>query len=192
MLDSAVDDSVRLRTIVDELLDLARLEAGRLTMEIAPSAPQAIVDAALQAMRTRAQAAEARLETDVAPDMSDVAADPRQVERVLVNLIANSLQHVPPGGRILVGTDVIGDVALFTVADNGPGIPLMEQSRIFDRFTTPTARSGGSGLGLSIARQIVLAHGGDIWVDSGPGPGAVFSFTIPLYQAGPASEEVAS
>ena len=102
---------------------------------------------------------------------------------ILSNLIANALRATTGGGHILVTADPVDGFVQFAVSDDGAGIPLEHQARIFDRFVQLPGGpvSGGAGLGLAIARETVLAHGGAIWVDSGPGPGSVFSFTLPVF-----------
>jgi NtrC-family two-component system sensor histidine kinase KinB len=108
-----------------------------------------------------------------------VAADADQVERALRNLIDNAVRYAGPSGHVIVGADESVDYVQFSVADDGPGVPLGDQARVFEPFVGAGTDEGRAGLGLAIAREIVRAHGGDIWVDSGPGPGAVFTFTLP-------------
>jgi len=104
---------------------------------------------------------------------------------VLANLLSNALRHSHGGGRILVAADDVGGFVQVSVADTGAGVALEDQARIFDRFAQVGrgGEEGGTGLGLAVAREVLLAHGGAIWVDSGPGPGTVFSFTLPIAEA---------
>jgi signal transduction histidine kinase len=103
---------------------------------------------------------------------------------VLSNLLSNAIHHTPPNGRVVLNADSVDTHVQFAVADNGRGTPLNKQLRVFDEFVQLGSGTNGRGLGLAIARSIVTAHRGDVWVDSGPGPGSVFSFTIPVHVAG--------
>jgi two-component system phosphate regulon sensor histidine kinase PhoR len=118
----------------------------------------------------------------VAPSGLMALADEQQVARVIGNLVHNAIKFTPEGGIISVYAEAAGDEDVqFSVSDSGPGIPEDEQARVFERFyKQDRARSkGGTGLGLAIARHIVEGHGGRIWVESGAGQGATFSFTLP-------------
>lgn len=179
-LDALAADVHRLRRLADDLLDLAQLEARRVKLDLAPVDPAAVVRSATESLQTQAQQAGIGLSVELSSDLPSVEADALQIERVLKTLIANSIQHTPSGGRVVVGADRIAEQVQLSVADNGPGIPLHEQARIFDRFGSRKEGAGEHmGLGLAIAREIVRAHDGEIWVDSGPGPGTVFSLTLP-------------
>lgn len=117
---------------------------------------------------------------DAPADLPAVRADRAQINRVLVNLINNAVRHTPEGGHIAVSARREDDNVAFRVQDTGIGIPQEYLSRIFDRFVqVPGATRGGAGLGLSIARTIVTAHGGAISAESEPGKGSTFTFTLP-------------
>jgi two-component system sensor histidine kinase KdpD len=188
LLEAAVEDARRLRALVDDLLDLSKLEAGRVVLRRSSVAVESLLEQATSAFRVRAEEQGLALSAESAPDLPPVSADPKQIARVFANLLANAIRFTPPGGRILVAADSIGEFVQFSVADNGAGIALEDQLRLFDRFVHLDRQRSqeGSGLGLAISREIVRAHGGDIWVDSGPGPGAVFSFTLPVSRNGDA------
>jgi NtrC-family two-component system sensor histidine kinase KinB len=185
LLAAAGEDMARLRKLVDDLLDLARLEAGRVEMKRQPVPVHDLVEETVHAFALQAEENGIRLASDIPPDLPRVSADPERIGRVLSNLVSNAVRYTGRGGRVLVTADAFGRSLQISVADNGPGIPLEDQPRIFDRFVRlrDDSRGDGSGLGLAICREIVHAHGGAIWVDSGPGPGSVFSFTLPLATA---------
>ena len=174
----AVEDVSRLRTLVDELLDLSRMEDRQVRLELQAAEPRALVRAALRSATAGEELTRPPIQTELAEDLAPVRADPDQIERALRNLIENARRHAGPNGRVVVGADELADFVQFSVADNGPGLAIADQNRIFEPFVGVSAE-GHAGLGLAIVRAIVRAHGGDIWVDSGPGPGAVFSFTLP-------------
>jgi NtrC-family two-component system sensor histidine kinase KinB len=134
------------------------------------------------ALQARAAERRTTLTSEATADLPAVGGGPARHVRGLTNHIDNAIRYTEPGGHVIVSADQVGRFVQFSVADDGPGIPLEHQSRIFDKFVQlprPGA-VGGTGLGLAIAREIVRAHGGAIWVDSGPGPGSVFSFTVPV------------
>jgi two-component system sensor histidine kinase KdpD len=179
LVDAALVDVRRLRELSSDLLDLARLEARKLELVPAPVAPLALIERAVDAGKLRAQERGVHLVREADPALPPVSADATHVQRALDNLLGNALEHVPSGGHVVVSADALQDYVQFSVADDGPGLPIRDQERVFEPFVSG-GRKGGAGLGLAITREIVRAHGGDIWVDSGPGPGAVFSFTLPV------------
>jgi PAS domain S-box-containing protein len=179
------EDLERLQRMMRDLLDLTRLEASvePPRFEIVP--PRELVDAATAAVRSQMEEGALALSEDIPMDIPGVRADRAQITRVLVNLLSNAVRHTPRGGRITVRTCETDDKVAFRVEDTGSGIPTDYLPRIFDRFVqVPGATRGGAGLGLSIAKTIVRAHGGDIRAESEPGQGSVFTFTLPV--AGPA------
>jgi NtrC-family two-component system sensor histidine kinase KinB len=182
VVTSAEANVDRLQALVDDLLDLSRVEAGQLELDLQPVAPEDVVVRAAVIARDRVAAGATELTSDVAPNLPPVHADPRRIEGVLVSLLDNALRYAGPGGHVVVSADVVGRYVQFSVADDGPGVPVEDQSRIFDKFVRLRVPDGhgGMGLGLAVAREVVRAHRGAIWVDSGPGPGSVFSFTLPL------------
>jgi signal transduction histidine kinase len=174
---------------VDDLLDLSKLESGRAELNRRAVDSGRLVERVLEAHREVAAEKGIELLGEVHSDLPPTFAAPDEIGRVLDTLVSNALQFTDPSGRVVVSADLVGDLIQFAVADDGHEIPLEEQARIFDRFV-PLARGrgpAGTGLGLAIARGIVRAHGGEIWVDSGPGPGCVFSFTLPIAAQGTAS-----
>jgi two-component system, OmpR family, sensor histidine kinase KdpD len=183
LLGAATHDVARLRELAGELLDLSRLEARHVELDLGELRPDDVVREVADAARLRAEGTGTTLVVEVPDVLPTLRADAVHLRRALANLVDNALRHAPAGGRVVVGIDTFPEHVQFSVADDGPGVPLRDQERIFEPFVGGGDRAGSAGLGLAIARQIVRAHGGDIWVDSGPGPGAVFSFTIPLTPA---------
>jgi two-component system, OmpR family, phosphate regulon sensor histidine kinase PhoR len=168
--------------LVDELLDLARLESGRAVLREEVYDPIDMLIGAVERLRTQVERAGLVIRVEAAPDLPQVRVDRSRIEQVLINLIHNAVKFTPEGGEIVVGADVIDGMLQVSVRDTGAGITGEELPRIFERFykTDAARRSAGSGLGLAIAKHIVQSHGGTIWAESTPGHGATFFFTLPL------------
>ncbi len=210
--DGALDDAVAARRflqlmqaevdalsqMVSELLELSRLESGRMPLKMQPVDPQEILSKAMERLRLQAERAGLNIQLDVSHNLPMIVADPQRLEQVIVNLLHNAIKFTPGGGRITLGayetelsklniqinqtslnTSETG--ILFFVRDTGQGIAADELKRIFERFyKIDRARaSSGTGLGLAIARHTVEAHGGKIWAESTEGAGSTFYFFIP-------------
>ncbi|MGH7575835.1 MAG: DUF4118 domain-containing protein [Longimicrobiales bacterium] len=182
LIDAADEDVHRLRRLADNLLDLSRLESGRAELNRINVEPGRLIEETAAAFQVQAREKSIDLSCEAAAGVPAVLADPDQIGRVLSNLLSNAIRFTNPDGRIVVAADTMDDYVQFSVADNGVGISVEDQARLFDRFVRldRDRDQNGAGLGLAISRAIVRAHGGDIWVDSGPGPGSVFSFTLPI------------
>jgi signal transduction histidine kinase len=182
LLHGARQDCERLQAIIDDILDLARIQSGRLELHREPLLAEELVAAVVGAHEDSAREQGLALEADVLPGGPSAAGDRERLELVLGNFVTNALRHTPPGGRIIVRAQASEESQLrFEVEDTGEGIPPEHQARVFDRFfRVPGHASKGSGLGLAIAREIVHAHGGAIGVSSEPGRGSRFWFTLPL------------
>jgi two-component system phosphate regulon sensor histidine kinase PhoR len=178
------DHAARLGRLTDDLLKLARIEAGKLEVEFFPVNIMQLIESCAETTLLKASRKQITLEIDVPPGLPAVRGDAGLLRDVLQNLLDNAIQYTSPGGRIHVSAAAGAREAVITVADTGIGIPLADQERIFERFyRVDAARSreaGGTGLGLSIAKHIVEAHGGRIWVESEVGVGSKFSFSVPL------------
>jgi signal transduction histidine kinase len=181
LLDTIQDSTRWMNRLIEDLLDVSNIERGKLSLELRPEEPSQLVLQALHMFEVEAKeqgiALEARLPTNVALVMADRA----RVVQVLSNLIRNAIKFTPREGRIMVGLEPRGRDVLFSVKDTGRGIPIEQQAHVFDRYwqSSAGARERGAGLGLSIAKGIVEAHGGRIRVESAPGEGSEFAFTIP-------------
>jgi signal transduction histidine kinase len=180
LLQAAREESERLQTMVDELLDLARLQAGRFELEREPVGADHLLREAHRAMRPAAEERGAVLELAPVLPPDAVEADAERVQLVFANLLENAIRHTPQGGRVRMGATSSEDSVRFEVSDEGPGVPPEQRARVFEKFVRlPGAPPGGAGIGLSIARDVVRAHGGEIGVEGEPGSGATFWFTLP-------------
>jgi signal transduction histidine kinase len=182
MLAAARADCERLQAMVDDLLDLSRLQAGKAELAPSPHPPEALLSGAIEQRRDEAHRAGLRLELAPPPPdgLPPVLADPERIELVLGNFISNALKHAPAGTAVSLRAAREGAAVRFSVSDGGPGLAREHQQRVFEKFfRVPGAKGGGVGLGLYIAREIVRAHGGEIGVESEPGAGARFWFTLP-------------
>jgi PAS domain S-box-containing protein len=175
------DDATRLDRLMRELLDLSKIESGDTTPVRAPVRASTLARDAAESVRIQADAQKVSLKVEVPADLPEVLADRQQIQRVIINLLTNAIRVTPAGGTITMrGAQRHGEVA-FSVADTGAGIPREYLSRIFEPFVqVPNSPQGGSGLGLTIARRIVEAHGGRLTVQSERGRGSTFSFTVPV------------
>ncbi len=182
LLHAAREDCARLQSIVDDLLDLARLQAGKAVLHQEPLAATAAIADACAGVERLARDAGVRLEMRVEEALDPVTADPARLRWVLTNLLANALRVAPRDSVVTVGARrAPGRAIRFDILDHGPGVPADYRATIFDRFVrVPGTGGAGAGLGLSIAKEIVEAHGGTIGLDSPPDGGACFWFTLPL------------
>jgi signal transduction histidine kinase len=177
----AMREQVRtLGMLIDDLFELARIDAGVLTLELHESPLSPVVESCLRGLEAEAEARHVRLEARIDGTVAARCA-PEQVERVLFNLLTNALRHTPTDGSVAVAVEPGGDEVRVSVEDSGEGIAQDALGRMFDRFwRADRARSGdGSGLGLAIARGLVEAQGGRIWAENRPGGGARVYFTLP-------------
>jgi signal transduction histidine kinase len=182
LLLAAREDSERLLRMINDLLDLARLESGHTRQRLEVVSPQTLIDDALPNLRSLLEAQDSRLVTDVAPDLPEVTVDSRQISHVFSNFVSNAARFSKPGEEIVLSVKQIGKTVRFSVVDHGPGIAKEFQSRVFERFfrIPGTEESNGVGLGLAIAKEIVVAHGGNIGLRSVPGEGSEFYFDLPV------------
>ncbi|MCI0554919.1 MAG: ATP-binding protein [Anaerolineae bacterium] len=170
-----------LTQMVNELLELSKIESGRFTLDLAPVAACDLLDSASKRMQLQAERAGLNLRVVCADDLPKVQIDSQRLEQVLVNLIHNAVKFTRAGGEVVLLAEPVDGSVRFGVCDTGIGIPEDEVSRIFERFyRVDKSRAGsGTGLGLSIAKHIVEAHRGKIWAESREGEGSTFYFTIP-------------
>jgi two-component system phosphate regulon sensor histidine kinase PhoR len=170
-----------LTQMVQELLELSRIESGQVGFEIAPVPVADVINPPLERLRPQAERADLQLSIDLAPDLPPVLADAERMRQVITNLVHNAIKFTPPGGEVAISATAGQDEVIISVRDTGVGIPADDLPRIFERFyKADRARSGGgTGLGLAIAKHIVLAHGGRIWAESVEGRGSTFSVALP-------------
>jgi two-component system, OmpR family, phosphate regulon sensor histidine kinase PhoR len=185
-LEIIVEHSRRLARLTEDLLELSKMDADRLELEIRRVSVSQLIESCVETTRHRAQEKELALEVKSPDKLPDLAGDRRRLAEVLQNLLDNAVQYTLSRGKITVDAKVRESEVVLSVSDTGIGIPKADQSRIFERFyRVDAARSreaGGTGLGLSIAKHIVEAHGGRIWVDSELGQGSHFHFSVPLFE----------
>ena len=169
-----------LSSLVDDLFELARIDAGALTLELREARLGPVVGSCLRGVEADARRRGIGLASSVPDDVSARCA-PEKVERVLFNLVTNALRHTPSDGSVAVHVEQIDREVRITVEDTGEGLGEEARRRMFDRFwrADPARSARGSGLGLAIARGLVEAHGGRIWAEDRPGGGARVSFTLP-------------
>jgi len=179
----AADEEVqRLKALVSDLLDISKIEAGRMDIDFDSVSVDLILEKAVGVLKTQAEEKSIKLCYEPVSDLPPVEADVNKITWVLTNLISNSLRYTEANGFIKLSAVQRGPQIHISVTDNGAGIPYEYQSRIFDKFVQVKTQKalGGSGLGLAICKEIVRAHGGTIWVDSEPGKGSTFTFTVPV------------
>jgi len=180
------DETARLSQLISRLLDWARMESGRRRYVLEPADVADVVDEALDAFEPQLLNHPADVRREVARGLPRVRADRKALVDALLNLLQNAYKYTGPEKRIAVSARAEGPTVLVTVSDNGPGIPATDHKRIFDKFyraKDPLDRTiEGSGLGLSMVKHIVQAHGGRITVASQPGAGAAFTIALPAAQ----------
>ncbi len=180
LLVSARDESDRLNGIIEDLLDIRRLESGNVQLSLAAVSPNTLVEEATGQFSRQAQDRGIRIEVDLPADLPEVCVDRSRIQYVFANLLSNAIHYSPVGGVVRLTAKTEGDQILFSVEDNGPGIPQQYQKRIFEKFfRVPEYKAqGGVGLGLSIAKEIIAAHHGQIFFHSTEGQGTTFTFSL--------------
>lgn len=170
--------------LIRDLLDVTRLDVGQLMLDPQPVAASELLTEALRTLRPLATDKNIGLDVNVDNGLPMVTADNERIEQVISNLVGNALKFTPPAGKIVIGAKRDTDEVIFSVADTGQGIPEEQLAKVFDRYwqSTRTDRQG-AGLGLAIAKGIVEAHGGEIWIESQPGSGTTVRFSLPLAKA---------
>ena len=173
-----------LLALINDILDLSKVEAGRMDLELATFDLPTAISNAMTLIRERAQRHGIALGHDADPQLGDIVADERKLKQILLNLLTNAVKFTPDGGRIDVSARRDADNVVIAVHDTGIGIAAEDQQAVFEEFRQVgrdyTNKQEGTGLGLALTRRFVELHGGRIWVDSEPGKGSTFTFTIPL------------
>ena len=171
----------RMNRMIQDLLDVKRMESGRLTIDPRPEDPGVLINDTVDMLRPLATGSTIRMETNIEDDLPNVLADAARIQQVLSNLVGNAVKFTPRAGRISVCAELMEGEVRFAVIDTGPGIPAEQLPHIFGRFwQAKTSDRRGIGLGLAIAKGIVEAHNGRIWVESSVGLGSTFYFTLPV------------
>jgi signal transduction histidine kinase/CheY-like chemotaxis protein len=187
VVEILASSSKRLMALVNEVLDMSRIEAGRLQLHRSEARPEPMVKRAVDETKFLAGEKSQILDYAVAAGLPDLHADQEKVEQVLINLVTNAVKFTPVGGRLKVTADPVKGGVKFAVSDTGPGLTPEEQGHLFEKYSELAGRRKselrGTGLGLFICRSVVEAHGGTIGVDSTVGQGSTFHFTIPTGKA---------
>ena len=180
LLQAAHEEVHRMKALVNDLLDLSKIEAGRIELEFEKVPVHTLFEHVQAVFRSQAEMKQVQIASDLTVDLPPVRADANKIAWVLTNLISNALRYVRQGGHIQIMAKKIGPHVHLSVRDDGPGIPPEYHTKIFQKFVQVKGQeAGGSGLGLAICKEIVRAHGGAIWVESSPGQGSNFTFTLP-------------
>jgi signal transduction histidine kinase len=173
-----------LLSLINDVLDLSKVEAGRMELELSTFDLAAALANAMTLVRERAQRHGIMLGQQVDAKLGEIVADERKFKQILLNLLSNAVKFTPDGGRIDVGARREDNEAVIAVHDTGVGIAPEDQAAVFEEFRQVgrnyTSKQEGTGLGLALTKKFVELHGGRIWLESEPGKGSTFSFTIPL------------
>jgi PAS domain S-box-containing protein len=165
--------------LIDDLLDISQIEAGRLTIDAKPSSPVELAQEVVESLAATATERSLALELELDGELPPIVADPGRIQQVLVNLVGNALKFVPPGGHVRLRVKNQVPEVQFSVSDDGPGIPAEHVGHVFDRFWQgKSSDRRGAGLGLAIAKLLVEAHGAELSVQSEAGKGSTFSFAL--------------
>ncbi|MBU2550044.1 MAG: response regulator [Proteobacteria bacterium] len=188
-LDRAQHRSQGLIDLINELLDISRIESGRIISHQEPLDLVPLIGQVIEFIRPQADSKGMTITTDLPSSLPRVSADPRNMDEVFINLVNNSIKYSPEGSRIHVAADIAGDYVRIQVSDNGFGIPKDDIPKIFDKFyrvkTDKTRRITGTGLGLPIVKGIIEAHLGSIVAESQYGQGTTFKIELPILKSGP-------
>lgn len=178
-----IGSSERLLTIINDILDLASIEAGRMTLDREPVEPKALLDTVAGIMHEWARSQNLRLNVDCPSDLGVLQVDERRLKQALCNLVSNAIKFTPPGGEITIAGRVKDGTVLFSVSDTGIGIAAEDQERVFKEFERgrrPESRRAGAGLGLSLVKRIVELHGGHVTMESVPNRGTTVICALPV------------
>jgi signal transduction histidine kinase len=187
------EETDRLTRLINNFLDLQKMESGRFEYTMERLSPKDLIVSCVKTYSGGANARSITLKVDIAADIPDILGDRDRIYQVLGNLLSNAIKFTTTGKKVHISARLgrpEGEkhLVLFSVRDEGKGIPPEEMEKVFEKFyqvdSTATRAVGGTGLGLAIAREIVRLHGGRIWVESPPGEGAEFFFTLPVYEKG--------
>ena len=188
LVDNLYEETMLLTRLVADLHELAQAEAGQLTLVRTPTPISEVVEKAVEILRPQAESKGVALSVAIEPGLPDADIDRERIGQVLRNLLNNALAHTATGGALSVRGERQGDMIRVTVRDTGEGIRAEDLPHVFDRFyradQSRARQTGGYGLGLAIVKQLAQAHGGTVTVESRPGEGSAFAFTVPIALAG--------
>jgi signal transduction histidine kinase len=181
-LEDILSSGNHLLSLINDVLDLSKVEAGQVELEINPFSLREALERGVVMVRERATTDGVQLVFELDPAAEVVEGDERRIRQVIFNLLSNAVKFTPPGGRVELKTARLDGEVRVSVTDTGPGIATEDQERIFEEFQQTEAGAGqreGTGLGLALSKRLVELHGGRIWVDSEQGEGSAFVFTLP-------------
>jgi len=183
-LDDILSSADHLLALINDILDLSKVEAGQVELERALFSLREALERGVVMVRERALKNGVQLDLELDPAVDLVEGDERRIRQIVFNLLSNAVKFTPSGGRVDVSATRVNGEVLVAVSDTGPGIAPADQGRIFEEFQQAKAGNGerpeGTGLGLALSRSLVELHGGRIWVESELGRGSTFTFTIPV------------
>ena len=185
-LDDILSSGNHLLSLINDVLDLSKVEAGQVELEVASFSLREALERGVVMVREPATKQGVRLSLELAPGVHLVEGDERRLRQVIFNLLSNAVKFTPEGGHVVVATASRDHEVLISVTDTGPGIPLEDHERIFEEFQQTNVgvqQREGTGLGLALSKRLVELHGGRIWVESEPGQGSRFVFTLPAKEA---------
>ena len=185
-LDDILSSGNHLLSLINDVLDLSKVEAGQVELEVASLSLREALERGVVMVREPATKHGVRLSLELAPGVDLVEGDERRLRQVIFNLLSNAVKFTPDGGEVVVATASRDHEVLISVTDTGPGIPLEDHERIFEEFQQTNVgvqQREGTGLGLALSKRLVELHGGRIWVESEPGQGSRFVFTLPAKEA---------
>jgi signal transduction histidine kinase len=182
-----LESSRQLLALIDDILDLALIEAGRLSLDLKPTQIHDVLFSVASLARDRARKQGITLSFDCAPDIGAVMADERRLRQALFNLVSNAIKYTGPRGQVVLRADRDDDEVVLSVADTGPGISAEDQTRVFEKFErgghTGGGRVPGLGIGLSLVKSFIELHGGRIELQSEPGKGTIVTCRLPAQAA---------
>jgi signal transduction histidine kinase len=173
-----------LLSLINDILDLSKIEAGRLELNLSDVHLPSALENAMMLVRERAQRQRIALTCDIDPQIGEIKADERKLKQIMLNLLSNAVKFTPEGGRVDVAARLVDGVVEIAVTDTGIGIHSRDHAAVFEEFRQVgrdyAARQEGTGLGLALTRSFVELHGGTLCLDSEPGRGSTFTFTLPV------------
>jgi signal transduction histidine kinase len=181
-LDDILSSGNHLLSLINDVLDLSKVEAGQIELDVAAFSLHEALERGVVMVRERAIENGVQLSLELAPDVDGIRGDERRFRQIVFNVLSNAVKFTPEGGSIAVATARVNGEVQVSVTDTGPGIALEDQERIFEEFQQTDVgveQREGTGLGLALSKRLVELHGGRIWVESEPGHGSRFVFTLP-------------
>jgi signal transduction histidine kinase len=182
-LDDILSSGNHLLALINDVLDLSKIEAGKVELEVQPFSVRAALERGVVMVRERAMEDGVDVALAADSDVDVVEGDERRIKQVIFNLLSNAVKFTPPGGEVDVSAARVNGEVRISVADTGPGVAVEDQERIFEEFQQTEAgleQREGTGLGLALSKRFVELHGGRIWLESEPGRGSTFVFTLPV------------